>query len=172
MPSKAALRFAAAYAASPPQSGGNAGETGETLAKAAEIRPFGHALPFPGHAHPDGESGEAPAWGMIPLPGFPAPAEGSGENESMAKRADFCPFQPAIPASPAFPGGNENLMRPVSWPNPAATPPPGAWCSCCGRHERQGGQWWRELEAPTGWRCYTCHPPLHLDENAVWVVRT
>ena len=66
----------------------------------------------------------------------------------------------------------ESLMRPVSWPNPAATPPPGAWCSCCGRHERQGGQWWRELEAPTGWRCYTCHPPLHLDENAVWVVRT
>ena len=45
------------------------------------------------------------------------------------------------------------LMRPPSWADPAARPSAGSYCSCC-----RGRRWWCELEAPKGWRCYTCHP--------------
>jgi hypothetical protein len=51
---------------------------------------------------------------------------------------------------------NAALQRPPSWPDPAAVLSTGAWCSCC-----RGSQWWREAEHPRGWRCSTCHPPLH-----------
>jgi hypothetical protein len=64
------------------------------------------------------------------------------------------------------------LQRPPGWSDVASCPPPGAWCSCCGRHHRAGGRWWREVVAPTGWRCRTCHPPVHRAPVEVVSVRT
>lgn len=70
------------------------------------------------------------------------------------------------------------LQRPPSWADPAARPPPGAWCGCCGRFDpRKGGRWWRDLRgerkggAP-GWACATCHPPDHLTPGEHEAVRT
>jgi hypothetical protein len=52
------------------------------------------------------------------------------------------------------------LLRPPCWSNLTSPPPPGAWCSCCGRFTPEaGGRWWREAKDPSGWRCFTCHPP-------------
>ena len=66
-----------------------------------------------------------------------------------------------------------SLQRPPSWVDVTSTPPPGAWCGCCGRHTPQdGGRWWREAQAPTGWRCWPCHPPLHLAPGDIHEVRT
>jgi hypothetical protein len=57
-------------------------------------------------------------------------------------------------------------MRPPAWGDDTP-PPPGAWCSCCGRHNpERGGRWWSPrnprsdgLGLGPGWRCWTCHPP-------------
>ena len=59
------------------------------------------------------------------------------------------------------------LQRPPSWADPAALPSRGCFCSCC-----KGQQWWREREAPKGWRCSTCYPPDHLPADAVMKVGT
>lgn len=65
------------------------------------------------------------------------------------------------------------LQRPPAWADATSTPPPGAWCGCCGRHTPQdGGRWWREAREPTGWRCWTCHPPVHLAPGYIHEVRT
>lgn len=65
------------------------------------------------------------------------------------------------------------LQRPPAWSDVTLAPPPGAWCGCCGRHTPQGGgRWWREVRAPTGWRCWTCHPPVHLAPGNIHEVRT
>jgi hypothetical protein len=64
------------------------------------------------------------------------------------------------------------LQRPPGWSDVASRPPPGAWCSCCGKHRRSGGHWWREAVAPTGWRCWTCHPPVHLGTGEMLEVWT
>jgi hypothetical protein len=64
------------------------------------------------------------------------------------------------------------LQRPPGWSDPADSPPPGAWCSCCGRQHRAGGRWWREAAEPKGWRCWTCHPPVHLSGAELAEVRT
>ena len=53
-------------------------------------------------------------------------------------------------------------QRPPSWPDPSLSPPRGAWCSCC-----FGARWWHEREAPSSWRCWTCHPPDHFTADAV-----
>lgn len=50
------------------------------------------------------------------------------------------------------------LQRPPSWSTPTP-PPPGAFCSCCGRFTKQGGRWWRSTAGADGWCCTTCHPP-------------
>jgi hypothetical protein len=78
-------------------------------------------------------------------------------------------------AAPYLPGDPDPLrdglllasrMRLPAWSDDTP-PPPGAWCSCCGRHAPQaGGRWWQPRQprddgtgpAP-GWRCWTCHPP-------------
>ena len=57
--------------------------------------------------------------------------------------------------------------RPPSWADPAALPSRGCFCTCC-----KGQRWWRECEAPKGWRCSTCHPPDHLPPDAVTEMRT
>jgi hypothetical protein len=64
------------------------------------------------------------------------------------------------------------LQRPPSWSDPAALPQPADWCSCCSRRSRAGGRWWREAEAPSGWRCWICHPPDGRPMTAVVEVRT
>lgn len=68
--------------------------------------------------------------------------------EMMAARVD-----------PGREGEVSGQRRMTSWGRADIIPAPGDWCSCCGRFERQGGRWWREAAAPTGWRCYICHPP-------------
>ena len=57
--------------------------------------------------------------------------------------------------------------RPPSWADPGALPASGCFCTCC-----KGQRWWRECEAPKGWRCSTCHPPDHLPPDAVTEMRT
>jgi hypothetical protein len=58
------------------------------------------------------------------------------------------------------------LQRPPSWSGADPVPTPGCWCSCC-----HGHRWWREREAPSGWRCSTCHPPV-LSADRLAEVRT
>jgi hypothetical protein len=41
-------------------------------------------------------------------------------------------------------------------------PVPGAWCNAC-----HGLRWWTERQQPKGWRCLTCHPPVHLPAEVV-----
>lgn len=65
-----------------------------------------------------------------------------------------------VPEAPDALLAREMLLRHPSWSNPASIPPPGAWCSCCGRFTPEaGGRWWREARNPSGWRCFTCQPP-------------
>jgi len=40
----------------------------------------------------------------------------------------------------------------------------GAWCSC-----RYSTRWWTARYEPKGWRCVTCHPPLHLRLDQIWI---
>jgi hypothetical protein len=59
------------------------------------------------------------------------------------------------------------LVRPPAWPDPAALPSPGCFCSCC-----KLGRWWCELVEPKGWRCWTCHPPDGAAPGTVRELRT
>jgi hypothetical protein len=59
------------------------------------------------------------------------------------------------------------LRRPPSWSAPTDEPQVGAVCSCCG-----SSRWWRETHKPSGWCCWTCHPPDHLPSEGVTEVRT
>ncbi len=59
------------------------------------------------------------------------------------------------------------LRRPPSWTPASALPSPGCFCTCCA-----GQQWWCEREAPSGWRCATCYPPVHLAVEQVREVLT
>jgi hypothetical protein len=67
---------------------------------------------------------------------------------------------------PAGPDGRMQrallLKRPPSWAGPTDLPLRDSSCSCCGL-----GRWWSERDAPTGWRCWTCHPPDHLTPDEV-----
>jgi hypothetical protein len=73
---------------------------------------------------------------------------------------------------PPLPQEQGEMQRPPSWSDPEDVPSSGAWCGCCGRFDRSGGRWWREAEAPSGWCCWTCHPPEGRSEAAVVAVRT
>jgi hypothetical protein len=53
------------------------------------------------------------------------------------------------------------LAQPPSWAD-AIPPPPGAWCRAC-----HGTRWWTERHEPHGWRCVTCHPPVHLPADQI-----
>jgi hypothetical protein len=71
----------------------------------------------------------------------PLPPEGSAERAAADKRqADE--LAGLLTAALSRPPG--------AWPDVRSVPPPGAWCSCCGRVRRRGGRWWREAVAPTG----------------------
>jgi hypothetical protein len=98
-----------------------------------------------------------------------ADANGQGCTVSGAGEEDGAPVPPPLPAPPGWLG----MRYQPSWTEVAREAPPGAWCGCCGRHEPQaGGRWWRERVAPSGWRCWTCHPPLHLAAGGVCEVVT
>ena len=56
----------------------------------------------------------------------------------------------------------DGSWRPPAWAEEADAPRPGDRCRCC-----RGGRFWREREAPRGWRCASCHPPDHLSAAAV-----
>lgn len=64
------------------------------------------------------------------------------------------PYQPAAPDRLRDGLRRGALQRPTAWADATALPTRGASCSCC-----DGARWWREEEAPKGWRCRTCHPP-------------
>ncbi len=96
-------------------------------------------------------------------------------REGAAMAAHFA--APPLPDPAAPEPLVEGLLRsagqlPPSWSDPHMTPWPGAWCGCCGRHQRRGGRWWREAVAPKGWRCCTCHPPDGQPAMAIMEVRT
>jgi hypothetical protein len=52
--------------------------------------------------------------------------------------------------------------RVPSWSDITDTPQPGDTCGSC-----RGSRFWTEATNPRGWRCATCHPPLHLPPFAV-----
>jgi len=57
--------------------------------------------------------------------------------------------------------------RMMSWARPDDLPQPGDYCGCC-----SGSLWWMESEAPRGWCCCRCHPPVHLQAGQFRVVAT
>jgi hypothetical protein len=59
------------------------------------------------------------------------------------------------------------VKRPVSWADATDEPTPGNFCSCC-----RSRRWWRETHKPSGWCCWTCHPPDHLPPEGVTEVTT
>lgn len=76
-----------------------------------------------------------------------APARPTSDHDAPVRdptAADFA--APPLP-DPAAPDPlAAGLLRsagqlPPSWSDPDMTPWPGAWCGCCGRHQRRGGRW-------------------------------
>ncbi|MDE2344699.1 MAG: hypothetical protein KGL63_15145 [Betaproteobacteria bacterium] len=55
----------------------------------------------------------------------------------------------------------------TSWAQASDEPQPGDHCGCC-----SGSLWWTESEAPRGWCCCRCHPPVHLPPSAFRVMAT
>jgi hypothetical protein len=100
----------------------------------------------------------------LPRAADPTPPQRSLANPSTRDRAARADARQA-----ALVGGLHVAARarPPSWADPTALPPRGCFCTCC-----TGQRWWRECEAPKGWRCSTCHPPDHLPQDAVTEMRT
>ena len=102
----------------------------------------------------------------------------AGAGEAAATRiADVEPAAAPLPAPPHPDDDPEHqarmdgyrraaLRRPPSLPMDAP-PGMGCYCTCCA-----GRAWWCERERPSGWRCRTCYPPVHLAPEAVRVQRT
>lgn len=105
------------------------------------IVPIAYALGAE-YATPANTSTEPPP---LPEPGTPERARWAARHAAMVR---------GLPATA--------MQRPPSWSNTASIPSLGCRCSCCGGH-----RWWTERKAPRGWRCFTCHPPLHLDADAL-----
>jgi hypothetical protein len=136
----------------------------------------------------------APSTAALTVPGAAADREPSGVAAAQAQersgahvrampapRAPPCSEAAAAPAPLAARAEHRGvlagvmvagLQRPPAWSDPAAVPPAGAWCGCCGRFSRSGGRWWREAAEPKGWRCWTCHPPAPLSPADVVERRT
>lgn len=132
--------------------GAGAPDRAAFLARAAEDAAAALAAPDPGLAHERAEIAAAQA------------AEARGEYGRPKPEADHRAALAGFLAA--------GRQRPPAWADPTSLPPPGAWCSCCGRFSRTGGRWWREAANPSGWRCATCHPPAHLAPGAVVTVET
>lgn len=97
------------------------------------------------------------------------------EREALAEHyrrpADPAPYTPER-ADPLRDGLLSYSLARLPGGAPMPQPPPGAWCRCCGRFDRSGGRWWRPNDEPRGWRCMTCHPPIHLREGAIVEITT
>jgi hypothetical protein len=107
----------------------------------------------------DGEFASAPTVSANPLKTNGADAADGADANSPPRSA----AGNAVAAGPL----TAAYRRPPSWSDPAAPPSPGCFCACC-----RGHRWWREREAPEGWRCWTCHPPNHLPFHQVYEIRT
>jgi hypothetical protein len=68
----------------------------------------------------------------------------------------MAPIAASGPGAPSLPHSPSSAEK--------SPPRPGAWCSCC-----YGTSWWTERYEPKGWRCATCHPPLHLRPDQLWI---
>lgn len=96
-----------------------------------------------------------------------AQAEAERQDSAAARGVDANPRGRGIAehqAPAAYLRGLQRaaLQRPPAWSDASRNPTPGAWCSCC-----EGSLWWREAQAPRGWRCARCHPSIHLAPAAV-----
>lgn len=90
--------------------------------------------------------------------------------EQSAKRGDIARVPvPSAGQQPSHVAGYLNTTRqcPPSWSDSTALPAQGCFCSCC-----KGQRWWRERDAPKGWRCWMCHPPNHLPSEQTQFVYT
>lgn len=56
--------------------------------------------------------------------------------------------------------------RPAEWWDGTDEPKPGDRCRC------RGGRFWTERDRRGGWRCWNCHPPMHLKADAIEVIAT
>jgi hypothetical protein len=92
--------------------------------------------------------------------------------EAVAQQPQAPPTTSAPPPEPQVKATHEGppaaaglpLPRPFcppSWSNVADVPTDADTCSCC-----RLSSWWTEA-TPRGWRCKTCHPPLHLPADAI-----
>ena len=99
----------------------------------------------------------ARARALVKAPPDPPPLPNIGDCGGIGDRGENQNEKAGTPLPP--PSGRQRM---TAWADPSRVPEPGDWCSCCGRFDRAGGRWWREVEAPTGWRCMTCCPPSHL----------
>lgn len=112
----------------------------------------------------------------------PAPgATGRGEFSGFSTFSDFGAEKACISGQPAPPlhpdddpehqarldGYRRAALRRSSSLPMNATPGAGCFCACCA-----GQAWWCEREAPSGWRCATCYPTVHLPADAVRRVGT
>jgi hypothetical protein len=105
--------------------------------------------------------GDPPQVGGSPVSHISITEESSFEAEQAYQR---------FPAHTAHLVGGwqyQILRSPPSWSDPTDEPQVGAVCSCCGSR-----RWWREIHKPSGWCCWTCHPPDHLPSKGVTEVRT
>ena len=134
---------------------------GSLRALAARLRADAEAR----HATEPKAGGDAP-------PPADAAAELAHEAAAMqaAREAEAAGTYPTLPEAEhrAAVAGlmRAALMRPPSWADTTTGPTPGAWCGGCSRHYAEaGGRWWREAEAPKGWRCATCYPPPAMGVN-------
>ena len=87
----------------------------------------------------------------------PEPSFENGNDGNSSQRPPLVLFDDYMQAA---------LQRPPSWADPTALPSPGCFCNCC-----KGQRWWRERDAPKGWRCWICHPPDHLPPETVTEIR-
>lgn len=113
-----------------------------------------------------------PERGAVPAGEHDA-AEAAAMAQHYAAPPSADPYRPGDP-DPLRDGLLAGALRRLpSWADPAAIPPPGAWCAGCSRHRPgAGGRWWCEADAPRGWRCRSCHPPDHLPAAALRELRT
>ena len=72
----------------------------------------------------------------------------------------------ALPA-PQPSDARSRRRMPPSWSDPSIHPARGIACYCC-----KGRTWWTEMQAPSGWRCHRCHPPVPGLPGGVMEIQT